>query len=63
MFDRQAESILGKTLKATGHILDLYCVQLSNTAPFFENYAQIYFNAKHFEKGLNRGGGDAALNF
>ena len=62
MFDRQAESIVGKTLKATGHILDLYCVRLSNTVPFFENYAQIYFNAKHLEKGLNRGG-DAALNF
>ena len=36
MFDRQAESIVGKTLKATGHILDLYCVRLSNTVPFFE---------------------------
>ena len=39
----------------TGHILDLYCVRLSNAAPFWENYAKLYFDAKHSEKGLNRG--------
>ena len=40
-----------------GHILDLYCVRLSNAAPFCENYAKLYFDAKHLEKGLNRGEG------
>ena len=37
----------------SGHILDLYYVWLSNTAPFCENYAKFYFDAKHLEKGLN----------
>ena len=37
----------------TGHILVLYCVWLSNAAPFCENYANLYFDAKHLEKGLN----------
>ena len=37
-----------------GHILDLYCVRLSNAAPFCKNYAKLYFDAKHLEKGLNR---------
>ena len=37
-----------------GHILDLYCVELSNTTPFCENYTKLYFDAKHVEKGLNR---------
>ena len=36
--------------------IDLYCVRLSNTATFCENYAKLYFDAKHLEKGLNRGG-------
>ena len=36
-----------------GHILDLYCVRLLNTAPFCKNYTKLYFDAKHLEKGLN----------
>ena len=43
-----------------GHILDLYCVQLLSAAHFCQNYAKLYFDAKHLEKGLNRGG---VLNF
>ena len=39
------------------HILDLYCVRLSNAAPFCENYTKLYFDAKHLEKGLKRMGG------
>ena len=42
----------------TGHILDLYCIRLSNAAPFYNNYAKLYFDAKHLEKGLNKGGGE-----
>ena len=42
----------------SGHILDLYFVRLSNSASFCENYAKLYFDAKHLEKGLNRGGGE-----
>ena len=38
------------------HILDLYCIQLSNTGLFSKNYATLYFDAKHLEKGLNRVG-------
>ena len=43
-----------------GHILDLCCVWLFNTAPFCENYTKVYFDAKLLEKGLNRAawGGD-----
>ena len=44
------------TSQQAGHILDLYCIQLSNTAPFCENYTKLYFDAKHLEKGLNKGG-------
>ena len=43
-----------------GHILDLYCVRLLSAAHFCQNYAKLYFDAKHLEKGLNRGG---VLNF
>ena len=35
--------------------LDLLCVQQSDVASFCENYAKLYFDAKHLEKGLNRG--------
>ena len=42
-------------LNITGHILDLYCVQLSNAASFCENYTKLYFDAKHLEKGLKSG--------
>ena len=43
-----------------GHILDLYCVRLLNAAHFCQNYAKLHSDAKHLEKGLNRGG---VLNF
>ena len=36
--------------------LDLLCIPQSDTAPFCENYAKFYFDVKHLEKGLNRGG-------
>ena len=47
----------GNLMLPAEHILDLYCVRLLNAAPFFENYAKLYFDAKHLEKGLNRGEG------
>ena len=46
------------------HVLDLYCVRLSNAAPFCKNYTKLYFDPKHLEKGLNRvgvGGGGKIL--
>ena len=46
----------GNLMLPAGYILDLYCVQLSNTAPFCENYTQLYFNAKHLKKRLNNSG-------
>ena len=42
-------------LMQTGHILELYCVRRSNAAPFCKNYAKVYFDAKHLQKGLNEG--------
>ena len=39
-----------RSMKESGDILDLYCVQLSNAAPFCENYTKLYFDAKHLEK-------------
>ena len=41
-------------INLTGPNLDLLCVQQSNAAPFCENYAKLYFDVKHLEKGLNR---------
>ena len=38
-----------------GYILDLSCVTLSNGTLFCENYAKLYFDVKHLEKGLIRG--------
>ena len=43
-------------LLPAGHILDLYCIRLLNAAPFCENYAKLYFDTKHLEKGLNNEG-------
>ena len=39
----------------SGPNVDLLCVQQSGAAPFWENYAKLYFDTKHSEKGLNRG--------
>ena len=39
----------------SGHIRDLYCLWLSNTASFSEHYAKFYFDVKYLEKGLSRG--------
>ena len=38
-----------------GPDLDLLCIQQSDDAFFCENYAKLYFVAKHLEKGLNWG--------
>ena len=35
--------------------LDLFCVRQTNAAPFCENYAELYFDVKHLENGLNKG--------
>ena len=35
--------------------LDLLCVRQLDAAPFCENYAKLYFDAKHSENRLNRG--------
>ena len=43
-----------KPVVLSEHILDLYYIQLSNTDPFYENYAKLYFDAKYLEKGFNR---------
>ena len=51
-----------KKMKGPGHIPGLYCVRQSNVTPFCENYAKLYFDAKHLEKGLNRGGEESALS-
>ena len=50
-------SVLAPTMldAPSGPKLDLLCVQQSGTAPYCENYAKFCFDAKHLEKGLNRG--------
>ena len=40
----------------SGPNLDLLCVQQSDAAPICENFTMLCFDAKHLEKGLNRGG-------
>ena len=35
--------------------LDFLCVLQLDATPFCENYAKLYFDAKHLEKGLNKG--------
>ena len=37
--------------------LDLFCGRQWNEASFLENYVKLNFDAKHSEKGLNRGRG------
>ena len=39
----------------SGPNLDLSCVQQSGASPFCENHANLYFDIKQLEKGLNRG--------
>ena len=50
--------VISVVIEVAGHILDLYCVRLSNAELFCENYVKLYFDAKHVEKGLNRGVGE-----
>ena len=38
----------------TGPNLDLLCIRQSYAAPFCENYAKLYFDGKHLQKGLNK---------
>ena len=42
-------------IQEAGPNLDLLCVWHSDAALFCENYAKLYFDIKHLEKGLNRG--------
>ena len=39
-----------KIVHMSRHILDLYCVQLMNAAPFCKSYAKLYYDAKHLER-------------
>ena len=39
----------------SGPNLDLLCVQQSGAATICENNSMLYFDAKHLEKGFNRG--------
>ena len=41
--------------------LDLHYIGLWNTVPFCENYAKLYFDAKHLKRGLNKAVGEVAL--
>ena len=50
-----ATSVLAPTDAPSSPNLDLLCIQQSGVALFCENYAKLYFDAKHLEKELNRG--------
>ena len=39
-----------------GPNLEILCIQQSDSALSCENYAKLYFDAKHVGKALNRGG-------
>ena len=39
----------------SGPNLGILCIQQLDVASFCENYAKLYFDRKHLEKGLNRG--------
>ena len=41
-------------ISSPGPNLDLLCVWQSNAVPICENYVELYFDAKHLEKVLNR---------
>ena len=41
--------------KYAGPNLGLSCIQQFDAAPFFENYAELYFDTKHLRKVLNWG--------
>ena len=43
--------------------VDLFYVQQSSAALFCENYAKLYFGAKHSEKELNRGSWNFGFRF
>ena len=43
-------------LQHSGPYLHLLCVRQSDAAPFCENYAKLYFDAKQLENRLNIGG-------
>ena len=40
----------------SGPNLDLLIFQQLDADPFCDNYVKLYFDVKHLEKGLNRGG-------
>ena len=47
----------GSLMLPAGHIIDLYCVRLSNAVPFCENYTKFYlFRCKTLKKVLDRSG-------
>ena len=47
----------GSLMLPAGHIIDLYCVRLSNAVPFCENYTKFYlFWCKTLKKVLDRSG-------
>ena len=43
------------SISLPGPNLELLCVRQSDAAFIHENYAKLYFHAKHLEKALNRG--------
>ena len=55
-FTHAATPVLEPTMleAPSGPNLYLLCIQQSDAAPFCENYAKLYFDTKHLEKGLNR---------
>ena len=49
------KSLNASLFRWAGPNLDYLCVQQLNAVPFYENYTELYFDAEHLEKGLNRG--------
>ena len=54
----------GSLMLPAGHIVDLYCVRLSNAVPFCENYTKFYlFRCKTLKKVLDRSGRGGGVKF
>ena len=54
MIDKKIQSDLSYCFISCPY-LDNLCIQQSDVLPFSENHLKLCFDAKHLEKGLNRG--------
>ena len=49
VFQRGTSDYKNKVKFLEGHILDLFCIRLSNASTFCKSYAKLYSDAKHLK--------------